>query len=110
MNEVHTNNPAFFPDGIDNAKTTTTTNDSLSRAEQKALGAYPGRDVESLEKQTIYEMGYEQAEKDLALTWKDMNKINHIIQAVIKETPNYSYRDVKDFFGEVLRRFNETRK
>lgn len=28
MNEVPTNNPAFFPNGIDNAETRTTTNDS----------------------------------------------------------------------------------
>ena len=54
-----------------------------------------------------YLAGYEQAEQDLALSWEDMNKIDHIIQAVIKETPNYSYTDVKDFFEEVLRRFNE---
>ena len=39
MNEIPTNNPAFFPNGIDNAETRTTTNDSqgLDEAQKRKL-------------------------------------------------------------------------
>ena len=56
--------------------------------------------------------GYEQAEKDLALTWEDMAKID----AIIISTNNEFATDVskkisrQTFYEEVLKRFNELKK
>ena len=56
--------------------------------------------------------GYEQAEKDLALTWEDMAKIDAIILDVNNEfAVDYSKEISRQkFYEEVLRRFNEQRK
>ena len=55
-----------------------------------------------------YKAGYEQAEKDLALTWEDMKTIEQIIA-----TSDWYDFEIngklwsKEFYEEVLRRFNE---
>ena len=56
--------------------------------------------------------GYEQAEKDLALTWEDMANIDAIILDVNNEfAVDYSKEISRQkFYEEVLRRLNEQRK
>ena len=57
--------------------------------------------------------GYEQAEKDLELTWEDIQKIDVLIYAVLDEEKYKRYytqdRD-GDFYEEVLKRFNKEKK
>lgn len=79
------------------------------RAEQAALKAYPPMDKESHE---IYLLrdgfinGYEQAEKDLALTVADIQKIADDVW-YLRDVKGWEEQDVLD---EVLRRFNEIKK
>jgi len=62
----------------------------------------------------FYQEVYEQAEKDLALTWEDMKQIHHIAEH-LKE---YLDTDIivpfganqEAFYTEVLRRFNEMKQ
>lgn len=72
-------------------------------AASRALPNYPPEtyadedeyiEVESVRsvQRAFYRKGYEQAEKDLVLTWEDMAKIDAIIQK---------------FYEEVLKRFRE---
>ena len=56
-----------------------------------------------------FQLGYEQAEKDLALTWEDMAKIDAIILDVNNEfAVDYTKEiDRQKFYEEVLKRFRE---
>ena len=60
----------------------------------------------------IFQQGYEQAVKDLALTWQDMAKIDAIILDVNNEfAVDYSKEiDRQKFYEEVLKRFKEDKK
>lgn len=51
--------------------------------------------------------GYEQAEKDLALTWEDVQLIWQLCDIVNEERPTLC--GSHDFFTEVLKRYNEKR-
>ena len=90
----------------------------LSRAEEMALEAYPIRidstacDCDINEgARGIYQFGYEQAEKDLALTWEDMKTIFQIIA-----TSDWYDFEIngklwsKEFYEEVLKRYLEAKK
>ena len=60
----------------------------------------------------LFQEGYEQAEKDLALTWEDIAKIDAIILDVNNEFAlDYSKEiDRQKFYEEVLKRFKEAKK
>lgn len=91
----------------------------MRKAEEMALKAYP-KAIEHHTRLTtrklvkvdvnkplrkIYLEGYHQAEKDLALTWEDMQLIDDCLVASIHpQSPN---RSNKEFYEEVLKRFNE---
>ena len=87
------------------------------RAEQAALKAYPFiplpqydlRDENPTDGNKIHRRifleGYEQAEKDLALTWEDIPLIEELINEVHNEYP--CGLSAQCFGEEVLRRFNE---
>ena len=93
----------------------------MNKAEEAALKAYPpiqmncdGEIVHpGYDKHTrdIYQDGYEQAEKDLALTWEDIKTIQQIIA-----TSNWYDFEIndklwsKEFYEEVLKRFKEAKK
>ena len=54
--------------------------------------------------------GYEQAEKDLALTWEDIAKIITIYEAEIANGDYRRYNEaewMKEYSQDILRRFNE---
>lgn len=52
-----------------------------------------------------YKEGYQQAEKHLALTWEDINRIEIIIKDVYRDYPHGI--EAKQFGIEVLNRFNK---
>lgn len=57
--------------------------------------------------------GYEQAEKDLALTWEDVKKIEDLCMEVATLFASIGRNKVilePPFYEEVARRFNEQRK
>lgn len=95
----------------------------MTKAEERALVAYPprfakcvifpetvGADFNTLKRKS-YQEGYEQAEKDLALTWEDIKTIEQIIA-----TSDWYDFEIsgklwsKEFYEEVLKRFKETKK
>lgn len=87
------------------------------RAAKKALEKFPilfgermGYDKTNLqqERRNAYEKGYHQAEKDLELTWKDINRIEIIIKDVYRDYPHGI--EVKQFGTEVLKRFKERKE
>lgn len=99
----------------------------MSKAEERALEKYPllvDDDKEGLEalkyirmececasvfneaqeaKQVYFIEGYHQAEKDLALTWRDMELIYHLSDEI-------PYMEHDDFFKELLKRYKEKKE
>ena len=87
----------------------------MSRAEQQALIAYP-RDIEkkmsgtidhNLTRRNAYIKGYEQAVRDLALTWEDMREVYVTFDSLDRESRSTFNMGIEEYFQEALRRFNE---
>lgn len=84
----------------------------MSKAEERALERYPdykgmyGRYVTQINKRKVFTEGYHQAEKDNALTWKDMKLIYEISCDVFNEHDGDFY-NVSKIWKEVLKRFND---
>lgn len=87
----------------------------MTKAEERANELYPPklewdcRDLDydpNEDKRRAFKKGYEQAEKDLALTWEDIDLIVHIHDDVMEEAGGTP----KDFAVETLRRFLEQRE
>ena len=83
------------------------------RAEEAAMKAYPVVMEEHTERdlnkprRLSYIKGYEQAEKDLALTWEDISEIAAWISVCFT---NCKEGDTsKEIYEEALRRFNESK-
>ena len=58
-----------------------------------------------------YLQGYEQAEKDLALTWEDMRKIIRIDLEMIDDPEAHpEWMEEQPFYEEMLRRFKEIKE
>lgn len=91
----------------------------MTRAEERALEAFP-KDIQlfvesqeepgkwlpvdgNLQLRYGYQRGYEQAEKDLALTWEDLELFHRLFA---EEEDNFSKHD-KYFYAEVLTRFKQ---
>lgn len=100
--------------------------DMSKRAEEATLKAYPehltqvwgplpGGDIFTVDNNTIprkaYKQGYEQAEKDLTLTWED---IKTIVQILTKDDwYDFEIADKlwsQEFYEEVLRRFKKQKE
>ena len=80
------------------------------KAEQKAQEYEKSLDYyhyTSDEPSVAYKKGYEQAEKDLALTWEDASAIVEIAMDIIGEGKIHGEQNI---YTEVLKRFNEQRK
>lgn len=92
----------------------------MSKAEKRALEAYPisrlpffpgsvaSYDTNE-ERRMIYEEGYEQAEKDLALTWEDIQTIDNIVVDMAHNT-DWPLRGQEVFYTEVLNRFSKIKE
>ena len=58
-----------------------------------------------------YTAGYEQAEKDLALTWQDIAKIVTLADTILDRNPEvWKIRGPEAYYSEVLRIFNENKQ
>lgn len=58
-----------------------------------------------------YLQGYEQAEKDLALTWEDMRKIILIDEEMMDDPEAHpEWMEEQPFYEEMLKRFKEAKK
>ena len=94
----------------------------MTKAEERALEAYPKLSVASVCLDGTHPVdlntgarkrfieGYEAAEKDLALTWKDMKTIEQIIAT--SDWYNFEISDKlwsQEFYEEVLKRFKEAK-
>lgn len=88
----------------------------MSRAEERALEAYPRDDDKELNfrranYRIAYERGYEQAEKDLALTWEDVQLLDfYAMECQVEESKGRKFNSSQEFFEEVLRRFNKAKE
>jgi len=84
----------------------------VSKAEDRALEAFPlningdsrGSYDLNVVKRIIYQQGYEQAEKDLELTWEDIEAIDQIFTDVFKDGFDVT---TNKYYQEVLNRFNK---
>lgn len=91
------------------------------RAEEAALEAYPklkckrsdwveyqvkrGEDLNNSNRE-IFRKGYEQAEKDLALTWEDVQLLDfYAMECQVEESKGRKFNSSQEFFEEVLQRF-----
>ena len=58
-----------------------------------------------------FRRGYEQAEKDLALTWEDMRKIISIDVEMIDDPEAHpEWMEEQPFYEEMLKRFKEGKR
>lgn len=86
----------------------------MSKVEDLAKKAYPKGYAyifgdASIACQIAYVKGYHQAEKDLELTWEDIESI-HILMAHQEVTPILWKCGNEAFYQEVLKRFLKERK
>ena len=89
----------------------------MSRAKEEALKAYPPKSIaanyDTIDRRDAFEYGYLKAEKDLELTWEDLALIRLAFDATeaninlgsLKISPM-----TKEYYEEVLKRFNKERK
>ena len=98
------------------------------KAEERALEAYPVCMVRrrydwisrsddpydsNLHERYVYQRGYEQAEKDLALTWEDIKRIveiaDHLCPYTTKDIAEFQaeFQTEESYYREVLKRFNQ---
>lgn len=100
----------------------------MTKAEERALEAYPIKmtplvyqdlidqfggkteiDVNTYPR-CLFQEGYEQAEKDLALTWEDVQLLDfYAMECQVEESKGRKFNSSQEFFEEVLRRFNKTK-
>ena len=71
----------------------------MSKAEEKSQNRYP-----TLAEKYAFIDGYEQAEEDLELTWKDLEAIDDISIDVFKDGFDVL---TKEYYQEVLKRFKD---
>jgi len=88
----------------------------INKAEERALKLYPYENgVKGLiceNSRQLFIQGYEQAEKDLTLTIKDLELLHTFLYAVKNNKQGaFTFTRLSDEqYQEVLRRFNEIRK
>ena len=90
----------------------------MTKAEEAALKAYPNilfpftpLDLNAYRREAFIN-GYEQAEKDLALTWEDIERIDIFLCGIrANKSGCFTFARLSDEqYQEVLRRFNEHKK
>ena len=92
----------------------------MSKAEEAAMKAYPEEiyeddswtdDLNKYQREGFIK-GYEQAEKDLALTWEDVLQIRGIMAQMCVEPDEHPEWLLTDeaYYEEVLRRFKEAKQ
>jgi hypothetical protein len=88
----------------------------MSKAEERALEYYPIIDrkdypCKKLDAayREVFLLGYHQAEKDLELTWEDIERID-AISIKLDGTVESKEMSGKEFYQEVLKRFKEMKE
>lgn len=89
----------------------------LSRAKEEALKSYPPQSIaanyDTINRRDAFEYGYLKAEKDLELTWEDLALIRLAFDAT-EDNINHGCLNIspmtKEYYEEVLKRFNKERK
>lgn len=76
----------------------------MSNSEKRAREFFPGEDGNSLKTKLGFLIGYNQAEKDLALTWEDIKLIDSLIDDVALEETD---APIEYLYQKVLNRFNK---
>lgn len=83
----------------------------LSRAKEEALKAYPPQSIaanyDTINRRDAFEYGYLKAEKDLELSWKDIEAIDQISTDVFKDGFDAI---TKEYYQEVLKRFKNLKE
>lgn len=87
----------------------------LSRAKEEALKAYPPQSIAAnygtISRRDAFEYGYLKAEKDLELTWEDIEKVFDLCYEVLRDVYLMKFPDdkeeQKEFYQEVLKQFKE---
>lgn len=94
----------------------------MSKAEDRALEAFPlnidgdsrGSYDLNVVKRIIYQQGYEQAEKDLEFSWKDIRDLYIIFAEVDVEIELCKTDNIKSetigYYQEVLKRFKDLKE
>lgn len=93
----------------------------MTRAEELALKTYPistsylsesnGDGDRNHPRRLAFIEGYEQAEKDLELTWGDVQLLDfYAMECQVEETKGRKFNSSQEFFEEVLRRFNKAKE
>ena len=78
----------------------------MNKAEELSQNRYP-----TMAEKYAFIDGYEQAEKDLELSWEDIASINDIITEVLRECDNNILYDTEESFcREVLKRFKKKKE
>lgn len=83
----------------------------MSKAEEFAYSKYPKSKegvLYDLARNSIIQ-GYDQAEKDLGLTWEDIEQIYFLVMVEANKLNKYKH-DVKKMYQEVLKRFVEMKE
>ena len=85
----------------------------MSKAEEKALEAYPSTPNWDERITRMYRggfiKGYHQAKKDMELTWEDIEKIV-VITLRLDALAESGGMSNQEFYQEILKRFNKGRK
>ena len=85
----------------------------MNNAEERAFERYPdckgmdGGYVTQINKRNVFTKGYHQAEKDLTLTWKDVELLININEDINNEEAMTQVHSNKEHYEEVLKRFND---
>lgn len=83
----------------------------MSKAEERALEAFPGHGF--IHDRCVFRFGYEQAEKDLALTWEDVQDLWIKTQEYMAELKRVKLEEFpsssRELFEEVLRRYQSAK-
>ena len=86
----------------------------LSRAKEEALKAYPPQSIaanyDTINRRDAFEYGYLKAEKDLELTWEDIELIVNIDKDTDNEESIIGVRNNKEHYQEVLKRFKDYKR
>lgn len=84
----------------------------MSKAEQNASKLIIPKQVDDVEELCRFYCikGYHQAEKDLALTWKDIELIVNIDKDTDNEESIIGVRNNEEHYKEVLKQFNKMKK
>ena len=81
----------------------------MSKAEDKAKIAYQFWDISpnNYREYKGFVKGYQQAEKDLALTWEDVKRIVEIANKMMPSL-DHELQSEEAYYKEILNKYNET--